>query len=242
MSEALMSLAGKRVVVIGGTAGIGFATAVLARGIGADVVIASSNTANVDAAVARLDGVTGSAIDLRNESSIARFFDTLGTFDHLAITAGDWHIPIFAPTRDIDLAAARNSFTVRFWGALAAVQHACRVIVPTGSITLTSGMLAYRPIKGAPMATAISGAIVHLVRGLAVDLAPLRINAVCPGITLTEQVRQMMPPERLQASVAPLLLPRGATPAEAATAYVYLMLNGYATGQALAVDGGGSVA
>lgn len=237
-----MSLAGKRVVVIGGTAGIGFAIAMLAREIGADVVVASSHQANIDAAMARLDGVTGSAMDLRDESSISRFFDTLGAFDHLAITAGDWDIPIFAPTRDINLTAARDSFTVRFWGALAAVQHACRVIDPTGSITLTSGMLAYRPIKGAPMAIAISGAIVHLVHGLAVDLAPLRINVVCPGITLTEQVKQMMPPERLQASVAPLLLPRGATPAEAATAYIYLMLNGYATGQVLPVDGGGSLA
>lgn len=237
-----MSLAGKRVVVIGGTAGIGFAIAMLAREIGADVVVASSHQANIDAALARLDGVTGSAMDLRDESSISRFFDTLGAFDHLAITAGDWDIPIFAPTRDINLMAARDSFTVRFWGALAAVQHACRVIDSTGSITLTSGMLAYRPIKGAPMATAISGAIVHLVHGLAVDLAPLRINVVCPGITLTEQVKQMMPPERLQASVAPLLLPRGATPAEAATAYIYFMLNGYATGQGLPVDGGGSLA
>jgi NAD(P)-dependent dehydrogenase (short-subunit alcohol dehydrogenase family) len=145
---------------------------------------------------------------------------------------------MFASTRDLDLATARDGLEVRFWGAIAAVKHAVRSIAPDGSITLTSGMLAHRPTKGAPLATAIGGAVEHLARGLAIDLAPVRVNAVCPGITLTEHVRQM-PAERLQAYVTPLPVPRGASPDEAATAYVYLMLNRYATGQVLPVDGGG---
>jgi NAD(P)-dependent dehydrogenase (short-subunit alcohol dehydrogenase family) len=202
------------------------------------VVIASSNAANVDAAVERLSGATGSAIDLRNEASVSRFFEKLGTFDHLAITAGDWSGTMFAATKDLDLATARDGFEVRFWGALAAVKHGSRTIAPNGSITLTSGMLAHRPRKGAPLATAIGGAVEHLVRGLAIDLAPVRINAVCPGIILTDHVKQM-PEEMLWTYVAPLPVPRGGSSAEAATAYVYLMLNSYATGQILPVDGGG---
>jgi len=98
--------------------------------------------------------------------------------------------------------------------------------------------MTHRPRKGAPLATAIGGAVEHLARGLAVDLAPVRVNAVCPGMILTEVVKQA-PEEVLRAWVAGLSVPRGASPTEAATAYVYLMLNGYVTGQTLAVDGGG---
>ena len=175
------------------------------------------------------------------EAGIAAFFKDLGAFDHLAVTAGDWRGAMFAPTSDIDLDQARDGFVVRFWGALAAAKHGCRTIAPDGSITLTSGMLAHRPMKGAPVATAVGGAVEHLTRGLAIDLAPVRVNAVCPGVILTDQVKQMMPEARLRSFVAPLPVPRAGSPAEAARAYVYLMLNGYATGQILPVDGGGLV-
>jgi len=91
-------------------------------------------------------------------------------------------------------------------------------------------MLAHRSRKGASLATAIGGAIEHLTRGLAIDLAPVRINAVCPGLILKEDVKHM-PEEVLRSQVVPLPMPRGGSPIEAATAYVYSMLNSYATGQ-----------
>jgi NAD(P)-dependent dehydrogenase (short-subunit alcohol dehydrogenase family) len=238
MTNAAMSLDGKRVIVIGGASGIGFAVAALSRELGAQVLIASSNAANVDAAALRLLGTRGDTVDLRNEASVSRFFASAGAFDHLAITAGDWGGAMFAATQDLDLGAAREGFEVRFWGALAAVKHASHEIAANGSITLTSGMLAHRPRKGAAIATAIGGAIEHLVRGLAIDLAPARINAVCPGMILTDHTKQMSA-EILQKYVAQLPLPRGALPTEAAMAYVYLMLNSYVTGQILPVDGGG---
>lgn len=239
MTDASMSLDGKRVVIIGGGSGIGFAVAELACGSGAEVVVASSRAATVDAAVARLSRSTGRIVDLREEAGIADFFQELGAFDHLAITAGDWGGVMFAPTAEIDLAQAREGLTVRFWGALAAAKHCCRTIAQDGSITLTSGMLAHRPMKGAPVAAAIGGAMEHLARGLAIDLAPVRVNAVCPGVILTDHVKQMMPEARLRSLVEPLPVPRAGSPAEAAKAYVYLMLNGYTTGQILPVDGGG---
>ena len=226
-------------VVIGGGSGIGLAVAELAREAGAEIVIASSRQASVNAAVERLIGSTGRNVDLRDEAGIAGFFRDLGAFDHLAITAGDWSGAMLAPTRDVDLDQARDGFAIRFWGALAAAKHSCGTIAQDGSITLTSGMLAHRPIKGAPVATAVGGAVEHLTRGLAIDLAPVRVNAVCPGIILTNHVQQTMPEATLRSFVAPLPLPRAASPAEAAKAYIYLMLNGYATGQILPVDGGG---
>ena len=240
MPDTAMSLDGKRIVVIGGATGIGFAISELACTLGADIVIGSSSEANVGAAVRRLQGATGRTVDLRDEASVVRFFGQLDAFDHLAITAGDWGGSMFVSSRDLDLAQARDCFTVRFWGVLAAVKHGCRTIAQDGSITLTSGMLAHRPMKGAPMATAVGGAVEHLARGLAIDLAPVRVNAVCPGIILTDHVKQM-PEERLRSFVAPLPVPRAGSPAEVAKAYVYLMLNGYATGQILPVDGGGMV-
>ncbi|HTJ90856.1 MAG TPA: SDR family oxidoreductase [Acidocella sp.] len=238
MINSKMSLEGKRVIVIGGASGIGFAIAELSRELGAQVVIASRNAVRIKAAVARLNGASGLTVDLRDEASVSRLFKGIGLFDHLAITAGDWGGAMFGATRELDLNTARDGLEVRFWGVLAAAKHASGAIAPDGSITLTSGMLAHRPRKGAPVAAAIGGAIEHLTQGLAVDLAPVRINAVCPGFVLTEHVTQM-PQEALKAYVAGLPVPRAALPAEAAAAYVYLMLNGYATGQVVPVDGGG---
>ena len=233
-----MSLDGKRVVVIGGATGIGFAVAELARAQGAAVVIGSTTESSVNAAVDRLQGAIGRAVDLRDEASVAGFFGELGAFDHLAITAGDWAGPMFVSSRDLDLTEARGLFDVRFWGALAAVKHGCRAMAQDGSITLTSGILSQRPTKGAPMTTALAGAVEHLVRGLALDVSPIRVNAVSPGFTLTDQTKKMGE-SMLQSIVAKLPIARGASPAETAKAYVYSMVNEYVTGQTLPVDGGG---
>src|ERR1700739_1227822 len=233
-----MSLDDKRVVVIGGATGVGFGIAELASELGATIVIGSTNEAKVTAAVERLPNATGHTVALRDEASVAVFFEGLGAFDHLAITAGDWGGPMFVSARDLDLTQARDLLNVRFWGALAAVKHGSRIVAQNGSITLTSGIIAHRPRKGTPVAAAIGGAIEHLARGLAMDLAPVRVNAVSLGLILTDIVKQM-PEARMQAMVAALPIPRGATPTEAAKAYIYLMLNDYATGQILHVDGGG---
>jgi NAD(P)-dependent dehydrogenase (short-subunit alcohol dehydrogenase family) len=234
-------LDGQRVVVIGGASGIGFAVAAAAQEAGARVVVASSQEANVQAALARLGGgATGSAVDVGDEASVAGFFEWLGPFAHLVFTAGDWGGGFGSPARELDLAAAQAGFAVRFWGALMAVKYGCRTIAEGGSITLTGGMLAHRPMKGAPVATAVGGAIEHLTEALAVDLAPVRVNAVCPGLVLTERTN-LMPQELQRMFTARLPLPRVATPAEVAEAYLYLMRGGYTTGQVLRVDGGGSV-
>ena len=233
-----MSLKGKRIVVIGGATGIGFAIAEIAHEQGASVVLGSSNKANVTAASKRLEGATGHAVNLRDEGSIKDFFKQVGAFDHLAITAGDWGGPMFVSIQDLNLTEAQELLAVRFWGALAAVKHCCHTITKDGSITLTSGMIGHRPRKGTPVMAAVGGAVEHLTAGLAMDLAPVRVNAVSPGYVLTEQLKRM-PEAMLQSVVAPLPIPRAATPAEAAQAYVYFMLNSYATGQILPVDGGG---
>jgi NAD(P)-dependent dehydrogenase (short-subunit alcohol dehydrogenase family) len=234
-------LHGKKVVIVGGASGIGLAVSEAALGHGARVVVASSQQTNVDAALKRLGkGAEGSTVDVNDEADVARFFERLGGLDHLIFTAGDWAARPGGPLAELDLSAAKAAFDVRFWGALAVVKHGSGKIAEGGSITLTDGMLGHRPMKGAPVTTAMLGAIEHLTRALAVDLAPLRVNAVCPGLVLTDRNR-LMPEALVQRYTARLPLARAADPAEIAEAYLYLMRAGYTTGQVLLVDGGGSI-
>lgn len=239
-------LKNQRVVVIGGSSGIGFAVAEQARDAGAQVVIGSSRAKNVEEALSKLGpGASGSVVDVRDEASVAAFFQGVGAFDHLVYTAGDWDPKRGGgPVADLDLARATNTFTTRFWGALSAIKHAQGRISPEGSVTITDGLVAHRPRKGAVLSTAMAGAIEHLTRALAVDLAPLRVNAVCPGLVLTE-VWNSIPEDQRETQLRGMTerqpLPRGGEPEEVAEAYLYLMRGTYSTGQVLLVDGGMSL-
>ena len=159
-------------------------------------------------------------------------------------TAGDWGARGGGSISDVDLAGAAGVFGVRFWGAVTVIKHGSRTIAQDGSITLTDGMYAHRPSKGGAISSAMLGAIEHFTRALAVDLAPVRVNAVCPGLILTEiwnGVPEDQRLERIRRMTERQPLPRGGAPAEVAQAYLYLMRGGYTTGQVLKVDGGSSV-
>jgi NAD(P)-dependent dehydrogenase (short-subunit alcohol dehydrogenase family) len=233
------TLRDQRVVIIGGTSGIGLAVAEGALAEGATVMVGSSGKATVEAALSHLgQGAAGASVNVRDEASVADFFKQAGAFDHLVFTAGDWGRAMSSMSvAQMDIDAARDGMAVRFWGALLAVKHAQEQISPRGSITLTDGVMAHRPQKGAPLSTAFGGAIEHLAAGLAVDLAPLRVNAVCPGFVLTD-VWKDTPEEQVKRMTARLPVPRGGEPAEVAQAYLYLMRATYTTGQVLIVDGG----
>jgi NAD(P)-dependent dehydrogenase (short-subunit alcohol dehydrogenase family) len=240
------SLENKRVVVIGGSSGIGFAVARAALDAGAKVTIASSQQANVDAALQKLGGgAEGAAFSVNDEAAVAGFFERLGGLDHLAFTAGDWGARTQGSATELDIAAGDAVFKVRFWGAVTAVKHAARVIAQDGSITLTNGTVAHRPRKGAPLSTAMAGSIEHLTRALAVDLAPVRVNVVCPALILTDVWNSILPAEaraeRLLRMTERQPLPRPGDPAEVAEAYLYSMRAGYTTGQVLKVDGGATL-
>jgi len=237
-----MSLKGQRIVVIGGTSGIGFAVAKAALAEGAELVVGSSNPQNVEAAVERLGAAaSGHALDVKTEADVEAFFRKVGALDHLVFTAGDWggfRNP--RPLTDTDLTEAGAGFGVRFWGALSAVKHALPRLAQTGSIVLTNGTVAHRPQKGRPISTAMAGAIEHLTRALAVDLAPIRVNAVCPAGIRTD-IWKGVPEDRLVEMTRRQPLPRIGEPSEAAEAYLYAMRAGYTTGQVLLVDGGTTI-
>lgn len=234
-----MSLEGQRVVIIGGTSGIGRAVAQAALAAGASVHIGSSNADKLKAALALLGtGATGATIDVCDEGSVEAFFADAQPIDHLVYTAGDWVRRKTQVGVKFDLAASQESVQTRFWGVLLTIKYALPVMAQTGSITLTSGLYAHRPVKGTSLITAFNGAVEHLARGLAVDLAPIRVNTVTAGFIDTE-AWEAMSDEMKQGVTTKQVISRPGLPEEVAEAYLYFMRAGYTTGQVSVVDGGG---
>jgi NAD(P)-dependent dehydrogenase (short-subunit alcohol dehydrogenase family) len=236
-----MELNGKRVVVLGGSSGIGLAVAQAAAGEGAQVVIASSNADRLERALSSLPaGAEGRVTNLLSSQDVAALFESLGDFDHLVYTAGE--ALRLAPLQALDIAAARSFFELRYWGALTAAKAAQSKLRPGGSIVFTSGVAGARPGSGWSVAASICSAMEGLTRALAVELAPIRVNIVSPGVVRTALWRDMdeSAREELYASAA-ARLPVGhvAEASEIAEGYLYLMRQTYVTGQVLALDGGG---
>jgi NAD(P)-dependent dehydrogenase (short-subunit alcohol dehydrogenase family) len=234
----------KRVTILGGTSGLGFATAEAAAHEGAAVVIASSNRAKVDSAIARLpDGSEGYVVDLSSEEGVRVFFDRIGEFDHLVFTAGE--ALQLGKLEETNLEQAKQFFNIRFWGAFTAAKYGSRKMRPGGSITLTNGIVGLRPVKGWTVAASITGAIEALTRALAIELAPLRVNLVCAGYVKTELWDGMPETERNQMfDQVAQKLPAGRVgeAADLAQAYLYLMRERFSTGAVIVVDGGGVLA
>lgn len=239
-----MTLQGKRILVVGGGSGIGFAVAKAALQHNAAVVVASSNPDRIASAVRGLGNrASGERLDVTSEHEVESFFARSGAFDHIAFTAGDWGGGGLrrGPLAGVDLAQAADLFKVRFWGAVAVAKHGVKSLPAGGSLTLTDGTIAHRPQIGTAITTAMTGAVEHVTRALAVEFAPIRVNAVCPGLIRTA-IWDRIPADRREAELTSmtsrLLVPRPGEPDEVAEAYMYLMKGTYTTGQVLLVEGG----
>src|SRR5246127_5496411 len=230
----------KRVVIVGGSSGIGLAVAKEAASQGAEVVIVSSNAERVQEAVRSIGGnVRGEAIDVSDEKAVEAFFTKIGAIDHLVFTAGD-SLQLHK-LADTDLKQARRAFELRYWSVLATVKYASPQIRKGGSIVLTTGVAGRRPHSGWVIAASVCGTIEALTRALAVELAPIRVNAVCPGVVRTNLWQSMNADarEHLYESVGKsLLVGRFGEAPEVAGAYLFLMQEGYGTGQTVVLDGG----
>ena len=236
-------LQNKRVVILGGSSGIGLAVAEQAAAQGAQLVIAASNAERVQKAVESVGGnAQGETLDLSDERAVEALFAKLGAFDHLVFTAGDsLHVQDLATT---DLKQARRAFELRYWAALAAVKYGSKNIRKGGSIVLTTGIAGQRPSKGWVVAASVCGTVEALTRALALELAPIRVNAVSPGVVRTNLWQNMPAAEREQLfeSVGNSLpVGRVGEPHDIAQAYLFLMQEGFGTGQSLVVDGGTSL-
>jgi NAD(P)-dependent dehydrogenase (short-subunit alcohol dehydrogenase family) len=230
----------KRVVIIGGSSGIGLAVAEQAASQGADVVIVSSKEERIQEAIRSIGGeARGQVVDVSDEGAVESFFKKLGAFDHLVFTAGDsLHAHELALT---DLKQARRAFELRYWSALAAVKYGSPQIRKGGSVVLTTGIAGQRPQSGWVIAASVCGTIEALTRALAVELAPIRVNAVSPGVVRTNLWQNMNSSEREQffESVGKRLpVGRVGEAHDIAQAYLFLMKEGFSTGQIVVVDGG----
>ncbi|MGN8070132.1 SDR family oxidoreductase [Mucilaginibacter sp. 22184] len=237
------SLTGKRVVILGGTSGLGLATAHAAAEDGAEVIIVSSSQQRIDSALQTLpNNSTGFAADLSDEGNIKNLFEKIGAFDHLVYTAGE-NISL-SMIADTEIPKAQEYFKIRFWGAYAAIKHGAPHINKGGSICLTSGIASQRPGAGWSLGACICSAVEGLCRAMAVELAPIRVNAVLPGVIKTNLWSSMTETDRnglFDYVSNSLLVKRVGEADEIAQTFLFMMKQTFATGQCYAVDGGASL-
>lgn len=236
-----MNFNGMKVLIVGGSSGIGAATASAFALQGAHVTIASRNQAKLEAAARKLgENVRTATMDTTDDASVQAFFDTAEAFDHVIVSAA--HTPT-GSVRGLDLADAYRAMDSKFWGAYR-VARAAR-IREGGSLTLVSGFLAVRPSQTSVLQGAINAALESLGRGLALELSPVRVNTVSPGLIATElwsKLDEAAREKMFEAAAARLPARRVGRPEDVANAILYLASTPYATGSTVLVDGGGAIA
>ena len=246
-----------RVLVFGGTSGIGFRVAENALSQGAAVIVSGSRQARVDAAVQRLkDGadsktasVQGHVCDLSDVDRMRPNLEALlqacdaqqNPLDHVVFTAGD-DIST-KPIAEQEVETLQRMANVRFFGPMLFGGMATSYMKPSpkSSITLTSGTMCLRPMKNWSPIAAYGSGVEGLMRGLSIDLAPIRINVVSPGAVNTEMFDKI-PADRLDGALKMYreasLTGTVGTPEELSEAYMYFMRCSFAAGTVVAVDGG----
>lgn len=234
-----MGLKNTTVLVIGGTSGIGLGVAAAVAERGAIPIVASRKQASVDRALTQLpDGAAGFAVDFTDPKALDRFAVEVGEIDHLVYTAGD--SLVLGALAELSGEMISDFFATRFVGALNAVRVFAPRIRAGGSITLTTGTAAHQPKFGV-LPVSACGAMNAAMTALAVELAPIRVNAVAPGVVRTplwdsfgDEQRQAM----FDATTRELPLGRIGEVEDVARAYVYCMEQTFGTGVVLTVDGG----
>lgn len=228
-------LTGKKIVVVGGSSGIGLATAELAQKQGAQVTIASRNAERLKAAADKI-GAAAIPADVSSDDSVAALFRACGPVDHVVVTAAQLRS---GPFKTVSMDDVRATFEGKFWGAWRCARAAD--IRPGGSLTLVSGFLSVRPRPASAIVSAANGALESLTRALALELAPVRVNCVSPGIIDTP-IRAAMPDaarkEMLAKTAAGLPVGRVGLAEDIALQIHAFIGNSFATGSIVYIDGG----
>ena len=244
----VFDLTGKKLLIVGGSYGMGLATARAAVELGAEVAIAARGLGGLEAAAAELERlgkrpVPFKALRIEDRAAVGAFMAAQAPFDHLVLPGSTVKPILYA---DLDETSAREAFESKFWGPFWACFDARPFIREGGSIVLYSGVAAVRPVKGYLMGASINGAINALTRSLALEFGAqgVRVNTIAPGLTdtpLNDILHAHDKEERYRAMAARLPVGRIGTAEELAEAAIYLMCNGFVTAQVLGVDGGQQV-
>jgi NAD(P)-dependent dehydrogenase (short-subunit alcohol dehydrogenase family) len=231
-------LKNKKVIVVGGSSGIGLATAEMAKAQGADVVIASRNAERVKAAADKI-GAKGIPADVTRDDSVVDLFRAAGPADHVVVSAAQLRT---GPFKTVAMKDVRATLEGKLWGAWRCARAA--EIKPGGSLSLVSGFLSIRPRPNSAIVSVANGALESLTRALALELAPVRVNCVSPGIVDTP-IRAAMPEaarkEMLEKAAAALPVKRVGLAEDIARQILAFMENGFMSGSIVYLDGGALV-
>lgn len=233
-----MSLAGKHVVVMGGSQGIGFETAQLATKAGATVTIMGRSPATLEAARDRLGDVQTAVVDITDEAAVHRAFEPLEAIDHVYIAAGSF---VGGTILDGAVKDFRPALESRIWGSVHVIRAAAPKIVAGGSVILTGGLSTDRPVPGAWVTAVATAAAEQMARVLALELSPIRVNAIAPGWTDTpmwDAILGEAKRDTFQDVASKIPTGRLATAEEVASGVIFLMSNAAITGEVIHTDGG----
>lgn len=236
-------LAGQRVIVLGGSSGVGLATARALLDAGVRVVIGGRDVSRLTAAQARLAtvsvSVTAEVVDATDRDALTAFYRRVGAFDHLVLTLSG--AAGAGPFRALNLNDVRRGFDAKFWAQVSAAQSALDTLRVDGSITFVTAISARMANPGTAGLAAINGALEAMIRPLAAELRPLRVNAVSPGVIDTPWW-DVLPAEEKTAAfaryAAAAAVGRVGCPEDVAASILLLVTNGFVTGTVLEIDGG----
>jgi NAD(P)-dependent dehydrogenase (short-subunit alcohol dehydrogenase family) len=239
-----MSFDGEHVVIIGGSAGIGEATAKAFAARGAAVIITGRSKERLDQAAQRIGHpVQAAEVDATNRDALDAFFATAGTIDHLVLAASPGAVGV-GPIAALDEAVLRQAFDGKFFAHVKAIQAALPHLRPAGSVTIITAASARAAFAGTAGIAAANGALETMVAPLAVELAPLRVNAVSPGVIDTHWWNGIPDDQReayFDAVAAVTPVRRVGKPEDVADAIVYLAGAGFVTGTVLECTGGSNL-
>jgi len=229
----------QKVIIIGGTSGIGLALAAQLVESGARVTVASRSAKNRGLARDLLGaGVDIGTLDVSRESDVEAFFAGFDEIDHLVTSAA---VPAAGPFLEQSVDSVRELVESKFWGQFYAARYAAPRIRTGGSITLFSGIAARKPLPGMSAFASVAGAIESLTGVLALELAPVRVNCITPGVIATPAWSFLPEAERdsqLAAIGESLPTKRVGAPGDVARAAMAVMANGFMSGSVVDVDGG----
>ncbi|MBR2687850.1 MAG: SDR family oxidoreductase [Aquamicrobium sp.] len=239
----MASLAGKKIVIVGGSSGIGLGVAAAALQNGTDVTIVGRSNDKLQTARQSLgasSNLQGIVADMTKEAEVTRLFGEVGSFDHLVSTAGT--PPPNYPINDTDMDFVRTFVDNKLVGAVMLAKHAARTLRSRGSMIFTSGINKDRPpVPGGSVVSAIAGSFSYFARALALELAPTRVNIVSPGWVDTPMWDELVGEAKsgfFKDMGSRLPAGKVANPADIASAYLYLMTSEFMTGETIHIDGG----
>lgn len=240
VAEQVETFDGQTVVITGGASGIGLATARMVVDRGGRVILMGRSLGRLRAAQTELGPAASTAeLDVTDEDAVRRVFSGIERVDHLITAAAG---TLRGRLIDLDTRHARQLFEVKFWGQHHCVKYAASRMTPGGSVVLFSGWISRKPMVEMSTLAAIDGAIEALARTMALELAPVRVNAITPGQIDTPLWRSRLSDAEARAHFDRVahehLVGRVGTAEDVAQAILFLMTNGFMTGAVLDIDGG----